>query len=324
MRARLAAAATGAALASLPGVALAHDGSAANAGDLGEALRAWSFDPGGVIVTGLVAAAYGWGYLRLRRTAPGFRFPRWQVIAFGAGIVLLLLTLISPIDRYSDDLFWAHMVQHMLLVMLVAPLLLLGAPATLALRAASGPVRRRYIVPLLRSRLLRLLTYPPVALLLFIAAIWIWHLPTLYEAAIDSEALHFVEHFAFLGGASLFWWLIIGVDATHLRPGHVARIALLLLAIVQNIGLALVLASVDRVLYATYEAAALARDWGPSAITDQRIGAGVMWVPGAMMLALAVIVTVYYWAESEGFKGRQGDLVRALERRRAAGPPPGG
>lgn len=300
-----------------PGVALAHDGSAANAGALGEVLTSWSFNPPGVVLTLAIAALYFWAYRRLRRIAPTFHFPRWQAIAFGSGMLLLLLSLISPIDTYSDDLFWVHMVQHMLIVMVIAPLLLFGAPATLALRSASKRVRQQYLVPLLQSRVLGIVTYPPLAILLLVASVWIWHLPTLYDAAIGSEALHFLEHNSFLAGGLLFWWLVIGVDASHLRPGYPGRVAVLVMGIMQNIALALILTNAGDPIYNNYKVAALLRDWGPSALTDQRLGAGVMWVPGAMMFGLAILVVFYYWAEHEGFEGRRGDMVRELAKRPA-------
>lgn len=304
-----------------PALASAHDGRSADSGDLMAALGAWSFDAPGVLLTLAVAALYAWGWRRLRRDAPHFHFPRWHAWAFGGGIGLLLLSLVSPIDTYSDDLFWVHMLQHIMLVMLAPPLLLLGAPITLALRSASPRVRATYLLPLLNSRLARFFTYPAVGLIIFIGAVWIWHIPALYDTAIGSEGLHFLEHASFVTGALLFWWLIIGVDATHLRPGYVGRVAILILAILQTIGLAAIITSAGDPLYDTYEQLAATRDWGPDALLDQRIGGGIMWVPGAMMLALAVLATVYFWAEHEGFKGRQGDMVRELEQRRAASAP---
>lgn len=231
---------------------------------------------------------------------------------------MLLLSLISPIDTYADDLFWVHMTQHMVLVMAAAPLLVLGAPATLALRAATPRVRRAYLVPLLGSRAVRTLTQPVVALLVFLLSIWIWHIPALYTGAIESEALHFLEHLAFLTGGLLFWFVIIGVDASDLRPGHVGRIALLIVALLSNLALSVILTFSDEPLYDTYVAAAALRAWGPDALNDQKIGAGIMWVPGTMMLALAILGTVYYWAEREGFNGRRGDMLRDRERQRRA------
>jgi len=305
-------------LALRPDALLAHDGATAQSGDFGTTLGTWHFDAPGVLLALAVAAPYAWAYWRFRSTASPsstFRFSRWRPAAFAAGIVLMLLSLVSPIDTYSDDLFWVHMIQHVLIVMFIAPLLLLGAPATLALRAATPRVRHQYLVPFLNSRFLQICLYPPVAVTVLIAAIWIWHIPSLYDAAIASEALHFFEHSSFLASALLFWWLVIGVDPSHLRPGHIARVAILIVAILQNLALGLILTSLGSAAYESYAALESVRDWGPSALTDQRIGAGIMWVPGTMMFALAVLVLVNFWAEHEAFRSRRDDLLRDLDER---------
>lgn len=296
-----------------PTATLAHDGRYAESGELLTALGVWSLDAPGLAIVLIVGGLYSWGYFRLRRDSPEFHFPRWHAWCFAAGWISMILGLMSPIDSYSDDLFWVHMLQHVIITMVVAPLMLLGAPATLALRAASPRVRTSYLIPFLNSRLVRTLTWPPVAIMLFIASVWSWHLPAAYDAAIASEALHFVEHGIFLFGAILLWWLVIGVDATRLRPNHVWRCALLVVAILQNIGLGLILINVSDPIYDTYAAAASVREWGPTALLDQRIGAGIMWVPGSMMFALAIITTVYFWAEREGFKDRRNDVVRDMQ-----------
>ena len=296
-----------------PSAALAHDGRYAESGDFLHALGVWSVDAPGLALVLIVGGLYGWGYYRLRRDSPNFHFPRWHGWCFFAGWVFMLLGLVSPIDTYSDDLFWVHMVQHVFITMLVAPLMLLGAPATLALRSASPRIRTSYLVPFLNSRLVRVLTWPPAAIIIYIASVWSWHWPDAYDAAIASEAVHFVEHGVFLFGAVLLWWMVIGVDATRLRPHHVWRCALLVLAIMQNIGLGVILINVGDAIYDTYATAAAVREWGPTALIDQRIGAGIMWVPGSMMFALAVIMTVYFWAEREGFKDRRNDAVRDMQ-----------
>ena len=296
-----------------PSAALAHDGRYAESGDFLHALGVWSVDAPGLALVLIVGGLYGWGYYRLRRDSPNFHFPRWHGWCFFAGWVFMLLGLVSPIDTYSDDLFWVHMVQHVFITMLVAPLMLLGAPATLALRSASPRIRTSYLVPFLNSRLVRVLTWPPAAIIIYIASVWSWHWPDAYDAAIASEAVHFVEHGVFLFGAVLLWWMVIGVDATRLRPHHVWRCALLVLAIMQNIGLGVILINVGDAVYDTYATAAAVREWGPTALIDQRIGAGIMWVPGSMMFALAVIMTVYFWAEREGFKDRRNDAVRDMQ-----------
>jgi len=304
-------AALGAAL--IPSALLAHDGRFAESGELLNALQVWSVDAPGLAIVIVVGGLYAWGYYRLRRDSPSFHFPRWHAWSFASGWVVMILGLMSPVDTYSDDLFWMHMIQHVMITMIVAPLMLLGAPATLALRAASPRVRTTYLIPFLNSRLVRALTWPPSAIVIYIASVWSWHWPDAYDAAIASEVVHFVEHGVFLFGAVLLWWLVIGVDATRLRPHHVWRCALLVVAILQNIGLGLILINVGEPVYDTYATAAAVREWGPDALLDQRIGAGIMWVPGSMMFALAIIVTVYYWAEREGFKDRRNDAVRDMQ-----------
>ena len=294
-------------------IGLAHDGRFAESGELLTALGVWTLDAPGLAIVLIVGGLYAWAYVRLRRDSPNFHFPRWHAWCFAGGWVVMILGLMSPVDAYSDDLFWVHMLQHVMITMIFAPLMLLGAPATLALRAASPRVRATYLVPLLNSRVIGALTWPPSAIVLYIASVWSWHWPDAYDAAIASEALHFVEHGVFLGGAILLWWLVIGVDATRLRPHHVWRCALLVVAILQNIGLGLILINVNEAVYDTYATAAAVREWGPDALLDQRIGAGIMWVPGSMMFALAIIVTVYYWAEREGFKDRRNDTVRDMQ-----------
>ena len=297
----------------LPTLASAHDGRYAENGELLTALGVWSIDAPGLAIVIIVGGLYSWGYYRLRRDSPTFHFPRWHAWSFSAGWLVMVLGLMSPVDSYSDDLFWMHMIQHVMITMIVAPLMLLGAPATLALRAASPRVRTTYLIPFLNSRLVRALTWPPSAIVIYIASVWSWHWPDAYDAAIASEAVHFVEHGVFLFGAVLLWWLVIGVDATRLRPHHVWRCALLVVAILQNIALGLILINVGEAIYDTYATAAAVREWGPDALLDQRIGAGIMWVPGSMMFALAIIVTVYYWAEREGFKDRRNDTVRDMQ-----------
>ncbi len=297
----------------IPAAVAAHDGRYAESGDFLNALTIWSIDAPGVVILAVVGGLYAWAYYRLRRHSPSFHFPRWHAWCFAGGWLFMLLGLISPVDTYSDDLFWVHMVQHVFITMLVAPLMLLGAPATLALRAASPRVRTTYLIPLLNSRLVRFLTWPPAAIVIYIASVWSWHWPDAYDGAIASEVVHFVEHGVFLFGAVLLWWLVIGVDATKLRPHHVWRCVLLVFAILQNIGLGLILINVGEPIYDTYATAAAVREWGPTALMDQRIGAGIMWVPGSMMFALAIIVTVYYWAEREGFKDRRNDVVRDMQ-----------
>ncbi|HJN94025.1 MAG TPA: cytochrome c oxidase assembly protein, partial [Dehalococcoidia bacterium] len=233
-------------------------------------------------------------------------------------IIVLLFALVSPIDTYGDDLFISHMLQHVLVMMVVAPLLILGKPVTLGLRAASPAIRRRYLLPTLRSRALNLLLRPQIVLALFVSTIWLWHIPDLYDAAIANDALHSLEHFSFLAASLLFWWLIIDADPTPLRPGHPVRAVMLIVAIIQGIVLGSVITSLGEPIYETYEAAAVARDWGPSALSDQRTGAGLVWIPSGLVFVLALLITFQAWLDRMERETEQEDMVRRLRSERAS------
>lgn len=292
-----------------PGRALAH-APGVNGGDLDAVLGAWTFDPIAIVLVLLSGLAYGLSLRRLRRTRPRFHFSRWRSASFGVGLLLLFLALASPIDSYGDDLFFAHMLQHVLVMVVVAPLLVLGAPLTLVLAAASPRIRAVYLRPFLRGRVLRALTLPPVALVLFVGVTWLWHLPALYDAAIGNELLHGLEHISFLTVSVLFWWLIIDADRSALRPPHPVRGLMLLAAIIQGIGLGVLLIQVDEAIYTSYIDAAAARDWGPAAYDDQRIGAGLVWIPAGLAYALALLITLQRWMDQMEERTARDDAAR--------------
>ena len=195
---------------------LAHDGLPPEPHDL---WTAWSRDP----LVWLALAAVGGSYLRgvralWARAGAGHGLRRWQAMAYAGGIGTLAVALLSPLDALGGALLSAHMAQHLLLIAVAAPLLVLGQP-TLALLWAVPEHRRRQLgrwwlqTPAIRSAW-AVLTLPLVAWLLHTAALWAWHAPPLYQAALDVPMLHGVEHISFLGTALLFWW-------TALAPGPV-------------------------------------------------------------------------------------------------------
>jgi cytochrome c oxidase assembly factor CtaG len=282
------------AFAVLPQRVFAHGGEATS-GEISAALTTWSIDPLPLLLIGFVAGLYVWALRRLKRTAPRLRFSRWRPVAFFLGLLVLLVALVSPIDAYGDDLFWAHMLQHVLVIVAAAPLLILGAPVTLALAASTPRLRHTYLRPFLRSRLLAALMFPPVTLTIFIGVTWLWHLPAIYDAAIDVAALHAIEHGSFLGVALLFWWLIIDVDPIRFRPSHLIGAVSLFVVIVQGVLLGAILVTLDEPIYDTYISASALRDWGPTALADQRAGAGLVWIPGGLVFALAFLVTLHGW-----------------------------
>ncbi len=291
-----------AALALSPRLASAH-GVAPEEPDIWIALTTWRFDP--LVVLGLLALGgfYRWGLWRIQRASPRVPFPAYRVGCFLAGLLVIYIALQSAIDTYDTALFSVHMAQHLLLTMVAAPLLVFGTPITLALRAASPQVRRRYLRPILHSPPVRVLSHPVLAWLVLVGTIVAWHLSDMYNEATERQVIHYLQHLNFLAAALLFWWPILGQDPSRWVFAYPFRILVLLLAIPFNSILSVVLLNTERVLYSHYET--LAREWGPSPLSDQQAGAALMWIGGSMMYAMALaIVGVLWWRHEEAAAAR--------------------
>jgi putative copper resistance protein D len=205
------------------------------------------------------------------------------------------------------------MVQHMLLELVAAPLLLLGAPITLTLRASSSSVRRR-LLKILQSRVVHAISFPLVAWLLFAAVNWGWHLSEYYNLALENVPLHYFQHATFLGAALLFWWPVIGRDPSPWRMPHPVRLFYLFLAMPQNSFLGVALMSAPHVLYQHY--LTNLRTWGPSPLDDQNLGGVLMWVFGDVVFLLAMGLVVASWVLLED--RRTARLDARLDAERAA------
>ncbi|HVF14933.1 MAG TPA: cytochrome c oxidase assembly protein [Acidimicrobiales bacterium] len=260
-------------------------------------LGTWSFEPLTVAVLASVGVAYGWGCRVARRLSPRHPVPRGQRSAFAGGLVVVSVALLSPVDTYADVLLSVHMAQHVLLTLVAAPLLLLGHPGTLALRVVS-PQRRRRWLRIGRGRTWRLVSSPVLAWGLFAATGWAIHFSPLFDAALRSRPVHVAEHALFLGTALLFWWPVVGGQPGRRPLPHPVRLLYLGVAMPQNTFLALAVFGADEVLYSRY--AELARAWGPTPLSDQRQGAGLMWVAGDLILLVSVLLVAAAWARHEG------------------------
>jgi len=277
-------------------------------------LLRWSADPLPLLGALVGAGLYLWA---VRRVAARSRLPHpaWRTIAFLGGLGAILLALISPIEAYDGVLFSDHMVQHMLLELVAAPLLLLGAPVTLALRTSS-PAVRRWLLRVLHSRVLGLISFPLLGWLLFAAVNWGWHFSSLYDQALENDALHYLQHATFLAAALLFWWPVVGADPSRWRLPYPVRLFYLFLAMPQNSFLGVALMSAGTVLYPHY--LTNVRDWGPTPLADQNLGGVLMWVGGDMMFLLAMGLLVAAWVRQEDRRTARLDArLDAEERRRA-------
>ena len=278
-----------------PPRAAAH-GETVGAPELPGVVLAWSLDPLPLIGVAVAAAAYVWAERHVARRHPRNRPRAWRRWAFLGGLAAIVLALFSPIETYEGQLFSVHMVQHMLLELVAAPLLLLGAPATLALRAAAPSVRRK-LLRLLHSWPLAVLTFPLVTWLVFAGVNWGWHLSDLYDQALENPPLHYMQHATFLAAALLFWLPVVGADPARWRLPRPARLFYLFLAMPQNSFLGVALMSAPTILYPHY--LTNLRTWGPTALADQNLGGIVMWVFGDLAFLIAMAAVVAGWVRHE-------------------------
>jgi putative copper resistance protein D len=275
--------------------AVAH-GEEADAPELPGVLLRWSIDPLPLMGVALATLAYLWTERHVANRHPRNPPPAWRRWAFLGGLAAILLALCSPIETYEGQLFSVHMAQHMLLELVAAPLLLLGAPATLALRAAEPSVRRRMLAAM-HSWPVAVLTFPLVTWVLFAGVNWGWHLSDLYDQALENEPLHYLQHATFLAAALLFWLPVVGADPARWRLPRPARLFYLFLAMPQNSFLGVALMSAPAVLYPHY--LSNLRTWGPTALADQNLGGIVMWVFGDLAFLVAMAAVVAGWVRHE-------------------------
>lgn len=274
----------------------------------------WTFEP--AVVLPLLAAAIGWLRIvqRIDRAHPANPVPRRRTVAFLAGLAAIAVALLSGIDRYDTTLFSIHMVQHVLLTLVAAPLIVLGAPITTLLRAATPNVRRTVILPILHSRVLRVLSFPLVSWLLFAAVMWGSHFSPLFNAALEDPAVHDLEHALFVGAGLLFWWPAVGLDPSPWRMPHPVRAMYVFLQMPQNTFLAVTILNSTVVLYAHY--ATTVRTWGPSVLEDQQIAGGVMWLSGDILFLTGLAGILAGWMLHETAQEVVAD--RRVDRERAA------
>jgi cytochrome c oxidase assembly factor CtaG len=279
-------------------------------------LLTWQIEPH--VVLPIVGAwwAYWWAARRVNREHPRNPVPRWRAWCWYLGLLTLLVALESPIGAYDTTLFSDHMVQHLLLIVVAAPLLALGAPITLLLRVSSAHARQRVILPILRSWPLRLLAHPIVAWVLFAGIMYATHFSPLFDASLHDELLHAFEHALYLGSALLFWWPVVGADPAPWRLPHPVRVIYLFLGMpwTSFLGLAIFTAPVP--LYEHY--ASIVRDWGPSPLADQQIAGGLMWAGGSAAFLIALLLAVWVWLRAEEAEGRRVDSRLEREAARAA------
>ncbi|HEX6676486.1 MAG TPA: cytochrome c oxidase assembly protein [Actinomycetes bacterium] len=282
-------------------------------------LGAWQLEPVTLALLAASVVLYLAGVRRVAELHPRNPWPRARTWSFLTGLGAIGLALLSPIDPYAEVLFSVHMVQHMLLTMVAAPLLVLGTPVSLLVRAA-GRARHRRVMRVLRSWPVTVLTNPVVAWVGYAAVMWGTHLSGLYDAALRSAPVHAAEHALFLVSAVLLWWPVVGLEPSHWRLPHPLRVGYVFLQSPVNTFLALVLYSSNRVLYPAY--AATGRAWGPTPLDDLHAGAAIMWIGGDLVFLAATVLGIAAWMRHEDVVTARIDAELAAQRARAAAAEP--
>jgi putative membrane protein len=280
----------GAALVAVAAPAAAHVAGAA-ADTRGDVWATWSLEPWATAGLALSGGLYLAGLRHVwARAGRGRGVRPAQTAAFALGWATLALALLSPLDAWGARLFSAHMVQHELLMVVAAPLLVLGRPFG-AWLFGLPPLWRQAIGRLTRGaawrRGWRGLTGPLAAWGLHAAALWLWHVPRLFDAALASPGLHVLQHLSFLLTALLFWWSVLGDEARR-RPG--AALASLFTTLLHTAALGALLALAPEPWYTAYSASAPLAGWDP--LSDQQLGGLIMWVPagtGYVVASLALV-----------------------------------
>ncbi|HEY4305401.1 MAG TPA: cytochrome c oxidase assembly protein [Gemmatimonadaceae bacterium] len=253
----------------------------------------WHWETGVAVPIIALASIYtigrrAWG-LRSRRPVGA----AWKTSAFIIGCAALATALLSSIDAIATDVFTAHMIQHELLMAVAAPLLVLAEPGVAMLWAFPHRVRRS-IGAVLSAHVVRRvwhwLTRPVDAFLLHALAIWLWHIPSLFQAALTNESVHAAQHITFFGSGLLYWWSVL-----HPRRREAFGLSLVSLfgTAVHTAALGALLATTHVVWYPAYGEHATA--WGLTAIEDQQLAGLVMWIPAGFVYLVAALVVLRRW-----------------------------
>jgi cytochrome c oxidase assembly factor CtaG len=301
-------------LAGAPAAA-AHGDAVPVAPDAAAFALGWSFDLTIWLPLVLAAAAYLWAVRRIDAAHPASPVPRDRPVFFLLGLAAIAVALQSGIERYDTTLFSVHMVQHVILIFLAAPAIVLAAPITVLLRVATPAVRRERILPVLHSRVVRFLGHPLVAWLLFTGVMWGTHFSPLFDAALENPWLHDLEHVLYLGSAILFWWPMVGRDPSPWRMGHPARLLFMFMQMPFNSFLGVAILFSGTVLYPHY--ATTGRPWGPTPLEDQQAAGALMWGLGDAGFLLALLLATAAWMRHDEAAARRREAVE--DARAAAG-----
>ena len=272
----------------------------------------WELNP--VIWLSLLTAGllYARGLGQSTGTRRGLH-PWWRPTCYYAGLFAIAAALISPLDHLARDLFAFHMVQHLLLSLVGAPLVLLGAPMIPILRGIPRPIRRRSVAPLLRHpwvrMSLRMLSQPLIAWAIYITTVIAWHMPSGYELALRNEVVHDLMHLSWSVAGVLFWWNVIDPVPLRSNLSYLGRLPYVFVTTVPNFVLGAFITFAPGAWYPHYASQSL--PFGLTAQDDQQLAGVLMWVPGALVLlgALLAVLVLVITSEERSQREREAQVL---------------
>jgi putative membrane protein len=268
---------------------VAHQGHAHGAPAI-TAERFW--DIATAVTKSTTAVLYVRGLSRLWLSEGGrLTVRRWQAAAFAAGWVTVVIALLSPLARLSDILFSAHMAQHEVLMLICAPLMVIGRPFIVMMWALGAAARARIGLEIRRPTVLAIwsrLTGPFTVLILHAIVLWVWHVPVLFEAALENETVHVFQHLGFFLTAAIFWWALI--HGRYGRVGYGVGVLYVFATAMHTQILGALLTFGQRVWYPTHAART-----GANALEDQQLAGIVMWVPFGLIFVIIALALFAAW-----------------------------
>ncbi|MCH2141808.1 MAG: cytochrome c oxidase assembly protein [Phycisphaerales bacterium] len=259
-------------------------------------LSTWTLEPWPLVLSVILIALYWRGWRGIHRQLPR-RFPRWRFVAFSMGLAACWFAIASPLDAFGGLLLQVHMAQHVLLMLVGPPLILLGAPGIPLLRGLPPTIRRHWLGPFLASHGVRrgfeVLTHPITGWIAFVCATWWWHLPSAYQLALHSDFWHEAEHATFLAASLLFWWPVVQPWPSR-RIWSPPAIALYLVAAgIQGTVFSAIFVFGEEPIYAHY--ATTSTLMGVTVLQDQSAAGAIMWVGGGIAFITAAALLLRAW-----------------------------
>jgi len=269
----------------------------------------WQFAPVVTVLVVISAALYGWGVVRIARDHPARPWPAWRTVLFGAGLAVIVIATESGIGVYDDLLFWDHMVQHLMLLMVAPPLLIFGQPMTLLLHASRNPVHTG-AKQVFRSKVASFLTWPVFGAVAYTAAVVVAHLTSVADTIENNETLHNGEHAVFLIIGYLFFLPLLGSEPIRWRLSYPIRFVILVLIMPVDTFTGLVLGTGGQGTPGLPTGPRPA--WAPAPVADLHAGGAVMWVGGdAIMFGLMMLVFLLWSTDDRATAGGHGWLESA-------------